>query len=74
MFVSYFFRNCLLFGEFLLVYSVKSTSSHSQQRLLRGEVLSFTPKNAKVRHFSYRFEISQSGIMEVNVKKGISPS
>ena len=31
---------------------MKSTSNHSQQRLLRGEVLSFTQKNAKNRRFS----------------------
>ena len=46
--------------------SVKSTSSRLQQRLLCGEVLSFTPKNAKNRRFSSGFEIPRCGIMLVS--------
>ncbi len=40
---------------------VKSTSSRSCQRAFRGEVLCFTPKNAKNRRFSRGFEIPQKG-------------
>ena len=48
--------------------SVKSTSSRSCQRAFRGEVLYFTPKNAKNGRFSHGFEIPQSGIMEVSMR------
>ncbi len=38
--------------------SVRSTSSHSQQRLFRGEVLNLTQENAKMRHSPNEFQIS----------------
>ncbi len=48
---------------------MKSASSRLCQRAFRGEVLCFTPKNAKKGRFSHGFEIPQSGIMEVRVKR-----
>ena len=39
--------------------SVRSTSSHSQQRLFRGEVLSLTPENAQIRHSHARESVGR---------------
>ncbi len=44
---------------------MKSTSSRSCQRAFRGEVLCFTPKNAKNGRFSFGFESQQSCGMEI---------
>jgi len=41
--------------------SVKSISNRLQQRLFRGEILSFTPKNAKNGRFSSRFKLWRGG-------------
>jgi hypothetical protein len=54
---------------------VKRSSSRSQQRLFRGELLSFTRKNAKKERFSSGFVSLQSSDMEVKgtgVKKRLS--
>ena len=54
----------------IMAVSVKSTSSRSCQRAFCGEVLCFTPKNAKNGRFSNGFEIPHSGIIAVSVEKG----
>ena len=57
-------------GKICFGNSVKSTSSRSCRRVFRGEVLSFTPKNAKNRRFSCRFESQPSCDMAVSVTGG----
>ena len=48
---------------------VKRSSSRSQQRLFRGELLSFTQKNAKVWRFLFGFEMRKGCDMEVGMDK-----